>query len=136
MSFVLDCSVALAWVFPDEQNDQVDSLAKRLLTETAVVPSIWPFEIANVLWVAYRQGRIAKAEIFSIREALLRLPLEIEPVKIEHILSAVLDVSIQHQLTVYDSSYLELSSRLSIPLATLDKKLRKAAMSEEIPLLL
>jgi predicted nucleic acid-binding protein len=40
-----------------------------------------------------------------------------------------------HQLTVYDAAYLELASRLSLPLATLDEDLRKAAQLENVPLL-
>jgi predicted nucleic acid-binding protein len=42
---------------------------------------------------------------------------------------------IDYRLTVYDAAYLELALRLSLPLATLDGDLRKAARSARIPLL-
>jgi predicted nucleic acid-binding protein len=41
----------------------------------------------------------------------------------------------RHALTAYDVAYLDLSKRLSLPLATLDEDLRKAAFGEKIELL-
>ena len=41
----------------------------------------------------------------------------------------------RHQLTVYDATYLELALRLALPLATLDRELRKAAQAENVRLL-
>jgi len=48
MPFVLDCSVALAWVMPDEDDEHADALLDRVLQDTAVVPEIWPLEVSNV----------------------------------------------------------------------------------------
>ena len=62
MSFVLDSSVALAWVLPDEGNSYADELLERLIADGAVVPPIWPLEIGNVLLVALRRGRIRQEE--------------------------------------------------------------------------
>jgi len=41
----------------------------------------------------------------------------------------------RHQLSSYDAAYLELAMRLGLPLATLDKHLRKAAHAEGIAVL-
>jgi predicted nucleic acid-binding protein len=40
----------------------------------------------------------------------------------------------RHQLTAYDVAYLDLAKRLSLPLATLDGDLGKAAIAERIEL--
>jgi predicted nucleic acid-binding protein len=40
-----------------------------------------------------------------------------------------------HKLTIYDAAYLELALRLMLPLATLDRDIRKAAQAEGVPLL-
>ncbi len=58
MLFVLDCSVALAWILPDEANAAADALSDRLTQDIALVPSIWPLEVSNVLMIAMRRGRI------------------------------------------------------------------------------
>jgi predicted nucleic acid-binding protein len=38
-------------------------------------------------------------------------------------------------LTIYDACYLELALRRTLPLATLDRELRRAAEAEGVPLL-
>ena len=40
-----------------------------------------------------------------------------------------------HQLTAYDAAYLDLAKRLSLPLATRDDDLRRAALNEGIRIL-
>jgi predicted nucleic acid-binding protein len=41
----------------------------------------------------------------------------------------------RYRLTLYDAAYLELSIRLSIPLATFDAALRRAAAADGVALL-
>lgn len=60
MAFVLDCSVARAWVLPDEGSAFADGLLDRLVAEGAVVPPVWPIELGNVLLAALRQRRIRR----------------------------------------------------------------------------
>lgn len=38
MSFVLDCSVAISWVFPDESTESTDQLRESLVVGRAFVP--------------------------------------------------------------------------------------------------
>jgi predicted nucleic acid-binding protein len=45
-----------------------------------------------------------------------------------------LNLARSHNLSAYDASYLELSLRLGLPLASLDAKLKAAAGSAGIPL--
>ena len=47
--FVIDASITLAWCFADEPSDTADRVLGRLVRDVAVVPSIWPLEIANGL---------------------------------------------------------------------------------------
>ena len=57
-AFVLDCSVAMAWLFKDEATPKTAELLNRLATEIALVPAWWFVEITNVLALAERKGRI------------------------------------------------------------------------------
>ena len=54
MPFVLDCSVTMAWVFPDEASDITARLRDSLLEDRALVPSLWPVEVGSVLLSATR----------------------------------------------------------------------------------
>ena len=75
----LDCSVTMAWVFPDEATDATDWLRDSLVEGRAFVPSLWPAEVGNVLLTATRRGRIRVDEWPEIRANLEALPIEIEP---------------------------------------------------------
>jgi predicted nucleic acid-binding protein len=57
-SFVVDCSIAMAWLFHDEATPKTTALLSRLATESALVPAWWFVEITNVLAMAERKGRI------------------------------------------------------------------------------
>lgn len=135
MSFVLDSSVALAWVFPDEGSPSADELLERLIAEGAVVPPIWPLEIGNVLLVALRRGRIRQEEFESIVERLARLPVEVDMNATDHALAGVLLLAAQLGLTTYDAAYLDLAQRRNLPLATLDKRLRTACATAKVQVL-
>ena len=56
MAFVLNCSVTMAWVFPDEATDATDWLRDSLVEGRAFVSSLWPAEVGNVLLTATRRG--------------------------------------------------------------------------------
>jgi predicted nucleic acid-binding protein len=135
MPFVLDSSVALAWVLPDEGNDVADELLERLLAESAVVPPIWPLEIGNVLLVALRRGRIRQEEFETVLERLARLPIEVDLEATDHALAGVVVLAAQLGLTTYDAAYLDLAQRRNLPLATLDKRLRAACATARLEVL-
>ena len=58
---VLDASVALSWCFKSEATTAADRVLERLADEAAAVPAIWHLEIANVLALSERRGRITPA---------------------------------------------------------------------------
>ena len=126
MSFVLDCSVAMSWVFPDEATEATDQLRGSLVEGRAFVPALWPIEVANVLLVATRRQRIDRTEWPRIARNLGALPLVIDPVSTSRIWGEVLDVAHTHRLSAYDAMYLELAIRMQLPLATLDRALAAA----------
>jgi len=47
MPFILDSSVALAWILPDETNPTLDHLCDRLTDDISFVPPVWPLEVAT-----------------------------------------------------------------------------------------
>jgi predicted nucleic acid-binding protein len=59
VAFVLDASVALAWCFDDEKTPQTEAVLDRLAADSAVVSTLWEFEVANALLVAERRGRLS-----------------------------------------------------------------------------
>ncbi len=126
---VLDCSAALSWVLPDETSPAMDQVLFGIVAEGAAAPSLWPYEVANALAVASRRGRITAAGRTTATRFLGQLPVEIDQSDKTRLWSDVLGLAIQHQLSAYDASYLELALRLGKPLATLDRKLIQSAQT-------
>ena len=132
MTFVVDASVTLAWCFEDEATDATEAVLDRLASETALVPALWPLEIANALLVAERRRRLTEFQAARFVELLDELP--IEPDLPPPDLHAVLSIGRRFALSAYDAAYLLLAERASVPLATTDAALRDAALKAGVPL--
>ncbi len=132
MAFVLDCSVTLSWLLPDERDAATDALVDELERTTAVAPAIWPYEVANALLVAQHRARIGYDDLVRMRRALAALPIEVEAVASDHVLSAVSDLGRRLEITSYDAAYVELAARRRLPLATLDARLRTACAALKV----
>ena len=127
-SFVLDCSVAVAWLLEDERIPEADALLDRLEGGgEAVVPGLWRLELGNVLAGAERRGRIGATGIARCLGLLARLPIVTDRSTEQRALKEILELSRGEYLTTYDAAYLELAMRRGFPLATLDRSLARAA---------
>lgn len=120
MSFVLDSSVALSWCFKDEQTPEITQSLVRAKTNAIFVPALWHIEMANVLGIALRKGRLSEAELVLAMEMFNALELHTEKSRNPISISSMLRLMRAHTLTAYDATYLELAMRLDLPLATLD----------------
>ena len=56
--FVLDASVAGAWLLEHEDDPVASAAMSRLATAFALVPQLWQLEVRNTLVVAERRGRV------------------------------------------------------------------------------
>lgn len=134
-AFVVDCSIAMAWLFNDEATPKTAALLNRLATETALVPAWWFIEITNVLATAERKGRIKPTESDAFIADLSKLGIERDDEAPDRAFTHLLALCRRHRLTSYDAIYLDLAVRRNLPLATLDDALRKAAHKSGVRLL-
>lgn len=135
MSLVLDCSVTLAAMYPDEGTPAIRAVFDQLAAEGAWVPSLWKLEVANLLQIGVRRGRHTADFRDAALVDLAALPIRVDSLTEQHAWRSTLRLAALHHLTLYDAAYLELALRRSLPLATLDRELRSAANAETVPLL-
>lgn len=121
---MLDTSVAMAWCFEDEATAETEALLDRVVSDGGVVPVLWTAEVANVLAVAERRGRVSEAQSTRFTGLLSQLPISVAPEWPSP--SALLAVARSHGLSSYDATYLWLAASRGLALATLDDRLRKA----------
>jgi len=128
---VLDASVALRLVLPDEDASTWDGLIRTLSTTGALAPTVWTYEVASGISVAQRRGRISPQNAADALEAAARLPIEFVHLRTHDL------VELAHAtgLSVYDASYLAVCRMHDLPLASFDARMRDAATSLGIDLL-
>lgn len=134
-AFVVDCSIAMAWLFHDEATPRTADLLNRLTKETALVPSWWFIEITNVLTLAERKGRITPVQSDAFIADLGKLGIERDDAAPDRAFTHLLTLCRMHKLTSYDAIYLDLAVRSNLPLVTLDDDLRKTAKKLGVSLL-
>ena len=125
--FVLDCSIAVAWLFDDETSPETDALLDRLKADGALVPGLWRLELGNALAQAERRNRIAAAQIAAYLDLLDRLPIVTDAETESRALREILTLARTESLTTYNAAYLELAMRRNVELATRDRALIRAA---------
>lgn len=127
--FVVDNSVVMSWCFNDEVDEYAEAVLESLVSMNALVPSIWPLEVVNVLVTAERRGRLRPADSIRFVSLLGNLPIQVESDRLEGIgMSRLLSLAREQGLSSYDASYLDLAMREGLPISTLDKNLRTAAI--------
>lgn len=135
--FVLDASVALAWLVDKPVSPYAIQVQGILdAGARAVVPALWHLEMADGLAVASRRNHLNAQDLdqglWLIEQMLAgEIETDADPVSIRHIFSTAR----AHQLSAYDTVYLDIARRDGLPLATLDLRLRAAAKKAGVELL-
>lgn len=133
--FVVDNSVVMTWCFKDENTQYSDFILNKLESATAIVPSVWPLEVTNVLLVAERRKRISEADSTRFIALLSELQISVEQESPERMIKEIYALARKHNLSSYDASYLDLAMRKGLPIATLDKNLLAAANRSKVSIL-
>jgi predicted nucleic acid-binding protein len=131
--FVLDCSIVFAWYFADESDPYADAVAASLPGATALVPALFPLEVANTLLVGERRKRSTAAQAAAFLDRLAALPIAVDGQTVTRAWSDTIGLARANNLSSYDAAYLELAARESLPMATRDEKLRATAKAIGVP---
>lgn len=133
MTFVLDASAAASLIFADEA-DPMPLVERFAAGETALVTTLFGWELANLIVTALRRGRIDTRAAQAQLGRLALLPIE------QHAAGpsshGLIRLALSHSLSAYDAGYLELARAEGVPLATRDRRLADAAHRCGVELLL
>ncbi len=134
MTYVVDPSLALAWLLPDEHNQEAEVIRQEIENGAdAWIPVHWWLEVGNALLMAERRGRITAEQATQALTLLDSLSLEEDEETAEQIPARTFSLARKHRLTLYDAAYLELAQRRGASLASFDSQLLDAAAKEGVP---
>ena len=133
MRFVLDNSVVMRWLLKDGSAERLayaDKVLGLLMQDDAqaVVPGVWPLEVANVIVKAQAKGLVSEARATAFIGLLEDMGIRVDTRTAERALKDTLQLARRFKLSSYGASYLELALREGLPLATLDADLQSAML--------
>ena len=134
MSLVIDSSIAISWLLPNEFSGLADGAVAEAFAKGADVPVLFFSEVANTVVMAVRRRRTSLQRLEPGLAELRGIDLRADFEGRDRALDEVLNLALKHGLSAYDATYLERARRLHRPLATLDGPLRKAAVAEGVAL--
>jgi predicted nucleic acid-binding protein len=131
-SIIVDASIAIKWYVRDEI-DADKAIAMLLDYENGkanlIVPNLFYYETANAVNTVAMRGRITGDEGRDIIKDLLAMDL-ITLADFKLIPSAYLYAR-QHNISVYDASYLAAAKEHNAPIYTADRRFYDAVKSKE-----
>lgn len=127
---VVDTSVAVQWIVKQEYPEVADDLflAGYSGKSTLHVPALWLWECGSALLNYCKAGWFSLHDMDSHLAALRYPKPHIDMLPTAALQSDIAQLALIHKLSFYDASYLELALRRKATLATLDKKLKAAAV--------
>jgi predicted nucleic acid-binding protein len=129
---VLDNSINSRLLWPDSADPENNQYALHIIQQAdhnAVfyVPTIWHYELTQVAYKLTKSGEITQADAQNYFNLIALLPIKTDLRSHGSCSASTFSLSLQYNLSIYDSAYLELSLRLGAPMASNDKGLKKAA---------
>lgn len=125
---IVDASVLLSAIFPDEAQPQAQALLRRHVAgqERLRAPHLLLYEVNHALWRAERRGRVSPAQVDQMLEALKRLELEF----LSPDWQEILPLARQTNCSAYDAAYLALAQQMGEPLVTADERFYNAVAGQ------
>jgi predicted nucleic acid-binding protein len=121
---VVDASVAVKWVVPEQGSKE----AELLLDHGLVAPDLLFAECANILWKKVRRGELTGDEAEIAGQTLEQADLTIVSARAYVIRATAIAVELDHP--AYDGIYLAVAEALQLRLVTADDRLiRKVGQS-------
>jgi predicted nucleic acid-binding protein len=116
---VIDASVAIKWVITEDGTEAANRL--RWSGTALHAPDLLVPEAGNILWKKIQRHELTKTEA-ELACGILRLAkIEIHAMGSQALLALEMAVELEHP--VYDTTYLALARTLAMPMVTADRRL-------------
>lgn len=124
---VVDASVAVSWMMPDERSEMADSILS--LHERGeldlIAPTLWHYEVANALSRAVVRGRITQAE--GHRSLQMLIGMDLQSADFDALAARAWEISVSRPVSLYDAAYVALAETRGCELYTCDTELARVA---------
>lgn len=123
--YVIDASVAIKWLFTDEEHVEPATnalIALQTRRITAIVPDHLHYEVASAIRTAVRMRRVAVTDAATTLRDFL--DIDLQPARGSGLLRAGLESALRYDCAYYDGLYLALADQADCLLLHADRRLR------------
>ena len=120
MQILLDASVVMAVLIDEPEKNSIIKLTKG---SVLIAPNVIDFEIGNALSKLYKRKIFTQQEVYEAYTTYKQIPLNIKTVNVNN----SINIFCKHSIYAYDAYYLELATRLNLPLLTFDTQMKTIA---------
>jgi predicted nucleic acid-binding protein len=129
---VVDYSVATARCFEDERDAMANAVLDVAGEVDVWVSSVWPVEVANVILVAERRGRLKSTDSTRFVELLGNLPILVDGTTHERAVGSIVSRGRALALSSQNVAYVDLAEHRGAALATRDARMAAACKASGI----
>ena len=125
MNIVSDTNIFLAVVLNEPEKDKIVQLTS---SADVISPEILPYEIGNALTAMVKRKQLTHSNALTALGLARSIPVRLVSVDIQK----ALEIALEHNIYAYDAYFLHCAKKLSCPLLTLDKRMKKTAVALNI----
>ena len=125
VNILLDASAIMAIILNEPNRDTVIMLTRNT---TLLSPEVISYEIGNALINLYRKQKITESELLEAYRNFTLIPIRNIKIDVEK----ALKIACKYKIYAYDAYYLEIASRLKIPLITFDESMKRVGFHLKI----
>jgi len=107
---VPDSSFNVGWGFNEDTFKDRAKIIQRIAREGAIVPSLWPLEVANAILMGMRRNRWSMVKGREVLADIAKLGIDVDDGTTNHAWGRTLLLAERYGLTAYDAAYVELQS--------------------------
>ena len=120
MDIVADTNIFLAVTLNEVERGRIVDLTND---SSITAPEVLPYEISNALSAMVKRKRLTKVEALEAENVTNLIPVRLVSVDIHRSLK----IAVEHNIYAYDAYFLQCAKVYSLPLLTLDKRMKQVA---------
>ncbi|MEX2469009.1 MAG: type II toxin-antitoxin system VapC family toxin [Pseudohongiellaceae bacterium] len=120
MEVVTDTNIFLAVALNEPEKEHIIQLTTAV---SVIAPEILPYEIGNALSAMVKRRKLSKAEALAAEISAGDIPVRLVSVDIQ----AALQIAVAEDIYAYDAYFLQCARNYSLPLLTLDQRMKQVA---------
>lgn len=128
MDVVTDTNIFLAVAFNAPEKEHIIQMTTAV---SVIAPEILPYEIGNALSAMVKRRKLSEAEALAAETSAGDIPVRLVSVDIK----AALQIAVAEDIYAYDAYFLQCARNYSLPLLTLDRRMKLVASNLGIQVL-